>query len=343
MPLSSPTRRRATLMTLALVALLALFAAACSGSDEGAVEGSSGGDETAEGSWTWTDSFGEEITLDAPPETIGAETTVAGGLWELGIVADGTFGLLRSPDGSADPSIGLASPEDFNSLGEVYGEINLEQLASLQPDVIITPSFEEGTYWGIDDADLEQVRQIAPIIAINVAGRPLDEVLEEVDELAIALGADTESEQVVAAREAFTAASEELRTVSESKSDLKVMAASGTTEQFYVAVPSGYADLSYFQSLGVPLIDPDTDELFWHTLSWEEVGMYPADVIMGDARGGTPEEIVATMPANAKALPAVEAGQLISWQIPLALGYGYSAQVMEELAASLAEAQPVIG
>ncbi|MHB1139375.1 MAG: ABC transporter substrate-binding protein, partial [Microthrixaceae bacterium] len=320
--------RRAGTLTIVLVSLLALVAASCGGSDGTADAAATdapggGGAEGSEESWTWTDSFGEEITLDARPETIVAETTIAGGLWELGIVADGTFGLLHSPDGSADPSIGLADPDDFNSLGEVYGQINLEQLASLQPDVIIAPTFTEGSYWGIEDAQIDQVRQIAPIIPVDVAARPLDEVLAELDDLAVALGADTDSEQAAAARDAFETSSQELAAAAAANPGLRVMAASGTADQFYVAVPEGYADLSYFQSLGVELITPDTDDEYWHTLSWEEVGRYPADLIMGDARGGTPEQIVEQMPANAKDVPAVQAGQMTSWQIPLALGYGY--------------------
>lgn len=341
MPHTPSPQRRAGALTIALVTLLALLAAACGGSDGGSADaGADDGGSTGSGEgWTWTDSFGEEITLDARPETIVAETTIAGGLWELGIVADGTFGLLRSPDGSADPSIGLAEPDDFNSLGEVYGQINLEQLASLQPDVIIAPTFNEGSYWGIEDAQIDQISQIAPIIAVNVAARPLDEVLAELDELAVALGADTGSEQMVEARAAFETSSQELADAAAANPDLRVLAASGTADQFYVAVPEDYSDLGYFQSLGVNLITPDTTDEFWQTLSWEEVGLYPADLIMGDARGGTPEQIVEQMPANARDLPAIKAGQLTSWQIPLALGYGYCAQVMDELTEAISQAK----
>ncbi len=105
-----------------------------------------------------------------------------------------------------------------------------------------------------------------------------------------------------------------------------------------MAVPEDYPDLAYFSSLGVDIISPDTDEEFWETLSWEEVDKYLADVIMGDARGGTPDQLMEQMPPNALALPAIEAGQLINWEIPLANGYGALAVAMDNLAASVADA-----
>lgn len=325
---------------LAAGVALGLVASACgSGSDSVGREGSDGGEQAAEGGWSYTDSGGNTVTLDEAPTTIVAETTVAGGLWELGITADATFGPLTREDGSSDASVGLADPAVFTSLGEAYGQINLEQLAALQPDVIIAPVWEEGTYWGIEEGMVEQVRQIAPIIGIDVSSRPIDEVLDEVMDLAVELGADPDSPEVTDAQAAFDEASDQLSAAAAANPGLRVMAASGTPEQLYVAVPKGYADLSYYQSLGLELIVPDTEDEYWHTLSWEQADLYPADVIMGDARGGTPEQIVQQMPENAQQLPAVTAGQLVTWQIPTALGHGFVAKTISQLATEVQQAR----
>ncbi len=335
--LDRPTRARRRGAALAVL-VAAVLVAGCGGSSESGSSGAQDAPGTSTEGWSYTDSTGTTVELDAVPETIVAETTIAGGLWELGITAKGTFGLLHAPDGSASPSIGLAGPEIFTSLGEEYGQINLEQLASLQPDLIITPSWEDGSYWGIEDDMLEQVEAIAPIVGVAVTGRPIDEVLAEVDELAQALGADTDSDEVVAARQSFADASDELAAATAANPDLTVLAASGTTDQFYVAVPENYPDLSYYQSLGLNVVDPDTDEEFWQTLSWEEVDMYPADMIMGDSRGGTPEQLLEQMPPNARELAAIREDQLVSWQLTLAMGYGAVARAIEELAGNVRDA-----
>lgn len=328
---ASSTSRSVRGRIAAAALLVALVVAASCGADDTGDEASPPSDPDTTG-WSYTDSTGATIELEAAPETVVAETTIAGGLWELGLVVDGTFGELRSPDGSPSPSVGLADPEEFTSLGEAYGQINLEQLAALDPDVIIAPSWEDGTYWGIQDEMIDQVRQIAPIIGVSVAGRPMDEVLVEIDDLAVALGVDAESDAAETARADFGEASEQLRDAAAANPELRLLAASGTPEQFYVAVPQDYPDLSYYQSLGLGIISPETEDPFWQTLSWEEVGRYPTDVIMADARGGTPAQVLDQLPANARQLPAIEADQLITWQIPLALGYGAVAGAMRELA-----------
>jgi iron complex transport system substrate-binding protein len=322
----------------AVTLVLALTGAACSSGSEAAAD-KDGSDPAAADAWTYTDDTGATVTLDEAPDTIVAETTVAGGLWELGITADATFGPLTRSDGTSDASIGLADPADFASVGEAYGQINLEQLAALEPDVIIAPVWEDDTYWGIEDDMIEQVRQIAPIIGIDVSSRPIDEVLDEVATLAVALGADADSAEVTDAKAAFTEASEQLSAAAAADPDLRVLVASGTPEQLYVAVPAAYPDLSYYQSLGLGIIDPDTDDEFWHTLSWEQADLYPADMIMADARGGTPEQVIQQMPPNAQQLPAVTAGQLVTWQVPTALGYEFVAGTISQLATEVQQAR----
>ncbi|UDY37374.1 ABC transporter substrate-binding protein [Dermatobacter hominis] len=338
------TRPSRTPIAVALLLVLALVAAACGGSDdEGADEGEAqgGGSTTTEaGPWTFTDDLGVRVELDEAPETLVAETMVAGGLYELGIDVEGTFGPLKRSDGTPDPEVGLADPDQFTSLGETYGEINLEQLAALQPDLIITPSYEAGSYWGIDDADLEKVKAIAPVIGIKVGGQRIDQILDEVGRVGEALGAAPDSEQVEEAKAAFETSSRKLEEALAAKPGLKVLAASGSTDTMYIAVPSGYSDLTYYQSLGMDVVDPDTDEEYWQNLSWEEAGRYPADLILGDARtGATAEQIVAQMPESARQLPAIQADQLVPWVLTSALGYGAFAKVMDQLTTAVSSAQ----
>jgi iron complex transport system substrate-binding protein len=111
----------------------------------------------------------------------------------------------------------------------------------------------------------------------------------------------------------------------------------------YIAYPPGFPDLAYYQSLGMQLAVPvehPTSDGFWETLSWEQAGTYPADVILGDARGGTVPEIRAQLPATAAALPAVQADQLVSWKTVFAYGYRNVASILTELAGSFDRSQP---
>jgi len=321
---------------LAVLALFAVPLAACGGSDE-----SGDGDAAAaEGGWTFTDDAGETITLDEAPETIVAETTMAGGLWELGVTTAGTYGPRTGSEGVNEPSIGLADPDDLGeSLGEEFGQINLEQLAALQPDVIVAPYWGDGTYWGIDDTMKKQILEIAPLIGIDVSSKPTDQVLSRVADLAEALGADLEAERATEVMAEFDAASDRLAEATAANPGVRVQALSGSDSILYVAVPSGYSDLKYFQELGVELVEPDTDEEFWEELSWEDADKYPADMIIADARSGSVEEITAALPSNAQLLPAVQAGQLHLWMVPYANAYGYFAKILDDLAAQITAAR----
>jgi iron complex transport system substrate-binding protein len=336
-PAPSPVRPWTRLLALlGVLALCAVALVACSGSDDTADAGA----ETGEGAWTFTDDAGETITLDEAPDTIVAETTMAGGLWELGVTPAATYGPRTGSEGTKEPSIGLADPDDLGeSLGEEFGQINLEQLAALEPDVIVAPYWGDGTYWGIDDTMKEQILEIAPLIGIDVTSEPTDQVLSRVADLAEALGADLEDGKAAAVIADFEAASTKLSEATAANPGVRVQAVSGSDSILYVAVPSGYSDLKYFQQLGVEMVEPDTDEEFWEELSWEAADKYPADMIIADARSGSVEEITAALPQNAQQLPAVQAGQLHLWMVPYSNGYGYFATILDDLATQISAAR----
>jgi iron complex transport system substrate-binding protein len=330
-----------------VVLLLGLVVSACSGSSEAEQPASSSEDTPQDGAvttapdgpWTFTDDFDVTHQLDEVPETIVAEVSMAGALWDLGYEVDATFGQRELPDGTTDP-MGLADPDVMESLGEEYGKINVEQLQILDPDIIVVPSYEEGEYWGVDEALVDEVERVAPVVSITIPGKDLRAMADRVLDLAETLGVDPESEPVTEAVAAYETAETDLRAAFEAKPGLTFMAASGTVDQLYIAVPSGYADLRTYQDLGMDIVDPDTDEEFWQTLSWEEIDTYEADVLLGDSRGGTVEQIVEAIPEAARDIPAIEADQLARWEVMLSPGYANLARILTDLTAVVEASDP---
>jgi iron complex transport system substrate-binding protein len=337
-------------LAAAVLALVLLAGAACSGSsnadDDATAWGAAPGpglDSTTlpEGPWSFTDDFGETIELDEAPDVVVAEVSMAGALWDFGIQVDATFGQRELPDGTTDP-MGLADPDAMESLGDVYGEVNVEQLRLMEPDVIVTGSFEEGIYWGIEDDLVSQVQDTAPIIALQAGGRPLDETAGRVGDLAEALGADLDGPQVTEARESYDTAAADLTAALEAKPGLTFVAMSGTPDQLYVAVPSGYTDLTTYQELGMDIVEPDTDEEYWETLSWEQADTYPADVILADSRGGSVDQILEVIPEGVQDMAPISAGQLARWEVMLAPGWANLARVLTDLTEVVEGADPNI-
>ena len=324
--------------TLALVAALA----ACSGSDDA---GPAPTEAAEAGGWTFTDDRGETISLDEPPEVIAADASSAGGLWEYGIAVEGgVFGDITFADGSPHPAIGLADPDDLDAVGDTTA-INLEQLASRRPQLIVAAMWSEDDFYGIDADQVDEVAQLAPIVGIRVDGRPVTEPLARIAELAESLDPDA-ADAVAQARAAFDESSDGLRTANEANPELLVVAASGSATEMYVAYPPIWPDLSYYQELGTNLVEPEdhpTSGGFWETLSWEEAGTYPADLVMVDARGGSLDDIRELIPATALSLPALAADQLVLWPAVHAYGYGDVAENLDALAAAVADADPTVG
>jgi iron complex transport system substrate-binding protein len=334
-----------TLPTLALVTCLAVGATACGGSSDEGADDDVGSDDAAgtgaaTGEWSFTDDRGETVTLDAPPERIAAQSTIAGGLWEYGITVDGVFGPLRYADGSPDPSVGLADPDDFESLGEVDSEINLEALAAVQPDLIIAPMWNEETYWGIAEEDVETVETIAPIVGIVVGDRSMAEPLDRVAELAATFGED-QADAVDEARDEFDAAGVALSDALAAKPDLTVLAMSGTLTELFVAWPDGFPDLVHYAALGMQIVEPTEHPEaggYWQSLSWEQVDTYEADMILADVRGGSLDTLLEQMPASGRSLPALQADQVVAWPLATALGYGNAAAVLDDIAGAVTSA-----
>lgn len=331
-------------IAVAVVCAFAAALAAC-GSSSGDATASDSSTPAGAGGWTFTDSNGTTHELDEVPERIVAQSTIAGGLWEYGIVADGVIGPVTTASGEPDSSIGLAPPDAFTSIAGGSEEPSAEAIAALNPDIIVVPSWGDNGLWGISDAVADQLGGQYPIVEIRVDNRVMTEPLAEVAALAESLGADPATANVPDARASFDTASTGLTDAVAANPGLRVAAASGTPTEMYVAYAPAFPDLAYYLELGMEFVEPvehSTAGGFWETLSWEEADKYPADLLLIDARTGTLDEVLSLMPAPARALPAVEAGQMVSWKATTAIGYGYAAETIDALREAVATAEPGI-
>jgi iron complex transport system substrate-binding protein len=340
-----PNRRALALLLAGAVAATALVG--CSGSDEPPTGSKTNGStvEQPAGTWSFEDDRGETITLDEAPDSIAADAATAGGLWEYGIeVAGGVFGEITRANGDPGPAIGLADPDDFESVGD-SNQINLEKLASHRPDVIVASMWSDTQFYGIGPEQLDELEKIAPLIGIRVDNRPVTEPLARVAELAESLGADPDGE-IADAEAAFETASKAFTAANEAQPDLLVAAVSGSPSEMYVAFPPAWPDLNYYQELGMNLVEPEdhpTAGGFWETLSWEAADKYPVDLVMADARGGTLDELRAQIPDVAQRVPALAADQITSWPAVHAYGYGNFATILDGLTDAVEQADPTVG
>ena len=324
-PLTRPASRRQALAGGAALALGALLAG-CGGGGEGGGAAREGG-----GPWRFTDDLGRTATRPARPTRIVAQVSSAAALWELGIRPVGIFGPSQRPDGSRDPQVGAVDTSKVTSLGNEWGEFNLERLVALRPDLVVTVTYLDGKPWYLPDEARPTVERLAPIVMINARGVSAEQVIERHAELARSLGADLDAPAVTEARARFERAGQELAAAAKALKGLRVAAVSGQPDGFYVATPEDHPTLAYYRQLGLDIVVPEGDEAFYETLSWEQADKYPADAILYDARTGSMTLPDMKKKATFARLPAVRAGQVIPWQSETPFTYRLYAQDTEEL------------
>ncbi|MET3986105.1 ABC transporter substrate-binding protein [Streptomyces sp. PvR034] len=322
---------------LGLVAALT----ACGGSDATTDKGDADKAGASQGAWTFKDDLGKTVSLKAKPKNIVAFTGTAAALYDYGIPVKGVFGPTTLPDGKPDVQAGSMDVSKVEVLGNVYDQFNVEKYAALQPDLLLTNTWD-GTYWYVPEASKDKILKLAPAAAVSVGGDvSLTKPLERMAELAKSLGADMNAKNVVDAKARFEAASAKLRAATKANPGVKVLVGSGADQMFYVSTAKTSADLKFFQELGVEFVTPEKLEEggFFEALSWENAGKYKADVIMLDNRSATlqPEALKAKPTWNE--LPAVKAGQVIPRVTEPIYSYDKAAKLVEDLATSIEKAK----
>lgn len=268
-------------LAAAVAVALALPLAACGSTDK----------TSSDEAWTYTDDLGTKIDLDAAPQRIVAQSSVAAALTDLGLGDRivGVFGPVKNASGDVDQQaagLDVDAVKDVTGAGE-YGDIDLEKLAGLKPDLIITSSYLKPDLWYINKGTKAKLDKQYKTLVIGFDGKTLPQIFDSTEKVAKALGADESG--FAKGREAFDQATERLKQIAK-KSDPSIVAVSPSTETFYVSNPAKNPDLRYYRDVaGLDIItpkNPDNGDYF-ESLSWEKADTYDADVALWDERVGS--------------------------------------------------------
>lgn len=317
---------------------------ACGGSG-GSDSGGGGAEGGKGGAWSFTDDRRKTVSAKAAPKRVVAFTGTAAALHDFGVDERivGVFGETRRKDGTADPQAGELDIAKVEILGNVWGEFSIEKYAALRPGLLVTHMYEPDSLWYVPNESSKKILGLAPSVAIRTARVPLPEPIRRYAELAGSLGADLKAKKVTDAKARFEAAAEAVRKAAKANGGLKVMAASGSADLFYVSNPKVSSDLMYFRELGVDLIVPDKLEKpgYFESLSWENADKYPVDLILLDNRNTAlqPKDLAAK--PGWSALPAVKAGQVTAWESVPRFSYAGAAPLLENLAKAVQGAKKV--
>ncbi|GAA3343135.1 ABC transporter substrate-binding protein [Curtobacterium pusillum] len=337
MKLSRRGSLRAALVTS--VAVSALLLAGCSGTNSSDDSAGSGSTAASDGAWSYKDATGTTVKVDHTPKRVVVLNDIALSFIEYGLEPVGTFGQLTM---AKDARFEGLDTDGIAQLGTGYGDIDLEQLAALKPDLVVTsvyPTDEKGT---LDDTqpgygfkDLEQQKQIqaiAPVAQVKWGGKGED-VIKDITGLAESLGAKEST--VAEAEKRFDTAADELEKVAKEK-DLSVVSMYADGDGAYVTRPSDEPTLQMYSSFGVDLVNPKPEGFYWGIYSWENAGQITGDVILLSQQGYQVADLEKqpTFADNA----ALQAGQVHSWTFP-ALDYASQADYMTKLAGWLEDSE----
>ena len=272
----------------------------------------------ATGEWTFTDDAGKTVTLPQAPRRIVADLNAATALWDFGVRPEAVSGWTVATD-AAWGNVDRATPNITANAGAP--EPNIEKLLEIKPDLFVTvtwgPEEESGEapYAGsfLDDESYQRVNEIVPVIGISAAGLA-DQNMARYAELAALLGADLETPELQEAKATYDERVARFKEIAQEKADLTTLFASANGETIYVANPVDWADLAWYRTLGLNILDPESERwAYWEELSAEQAGKYRPDILFQSQRQGsfTQDELQAH--PLYKTLPAIAAGQVAPW------------------------------
>jgi iron complex transport system substrate-binding protein len=293
--------------------------------------------------WSYTDSAGNTTTSDHVPTRILAHSWAAAGLIAYGIrpvaiYADGPV--------AEDPALRGVDLAGIEIVGEVWGEMNIEKVAALQPDLIVSEYWPfEKTYSGFEsgaEGKNAPVLKLAPLVGIT-QGDSVVTMIEEYGALAKSLGVDIEGPALAARKVDFEEAVTAFQAAIAAKPGLTAMAVWANAESLYVAAPAGASELLDMQRWGLDLVDPEdpADRGYWEILSWEQADKYQPDLLMVDDRQSTTRATAEAQPMWTL-LKAAAADQVADWPAYWIRSYEAYARELRELTAAITAADPAV-
>lgn len=294
--------------------------------------------------WTYTDGSGRVVTLPDVPNRIVAHANVAAGLIPLGIRPVGIY--VDGPVAD-DPSLRGLDLTGIAILGEAWGEIDIEKLAAVEPDIIIAEYWPlEKAYSGMEPnaADGTLIEQIAPV-AGPAQGNSTEALIKDYEALATLLGSDLSDPAIAADKARFETAKAAFQAAVTAKPGLNVLAVWAGTDALYVASAAGSAELSDFKAWGLDIIVPEVadDRGYWETVSWETVDKYQPDLVLVDDRAGPATRAAAEAQPTWTSIRAAAKGQVGDWPAFWMRNYKVYAEQIDKLIATIAATDATVG
>jgi iron complex transport system substrate-binding protein len=295
----------------------------------------------AGGEWTFTDDMGVTVTLPQRPTRIAADLNAAAPLWDFGVRPISVSGWTIASDaswGNVDRSTPVINASD------TAPEPDIERLVAMDAEVFVTIAWAPDDIWSFSTKEAYATTQaVVPVIAISVAGMA-DKNLQRFADLAVALGIDLETPELVQAKADFDTAVAAFSAQAEEQAELTSLFAGIDIagDQWYAAYPPDWADLMWYQSLGMNIIEPDVEPgAFWEYLSQEQALKYPCDILFNSLRTNrTSPEDLQNAPLWGQH-PAVKAGQIGAWNQDFILSYQGLKAALDSMAATLSTAEKV--
>lgn len=296
--------------------------------------------------WIYTDVFGTTVSLPDRPVRIAAILVTAAALWDLGIhpVAVFDWTATAHPDGD-HIAWGNIDPSAVTNVGDTEGNILPEALLGVDPDIVLTLTFDQSNPEDVTGVPLDladAIRQIAPVLVVTDMDAT-DLQLQRLVDLATSLGADLEAPDVAEARSTYEARVAEFKETVAEKQDLTSLFINVDPEAYYVGGPDGVAELAFLKSLGLQFANAEAPAAsdFWETLSPEQALLYPSDIIYNDVYSSL--KTVDDLQANAvyTRMPAVATGQVGLWKRDFPVSYAGITDFLETILVTLRSAEKV--
>lgn len=321
-----PTTTTRALAILGLGALVLTQAACSTGAVPAPGDAGPGND-----GFSYTDARGDEVTLDALPDRIVMSEQAAAALIPYGIRPVGVWGSSTPDTSGVLKGLDVSGIE---SLGVSYGDVDVDRMASLEPDLVITGWYAGGYLGGLGAEDAEvsqQIAQVAPMITVS-AQKSASASLADWRDLAQMLGAEIDSGTIADEKQAYDDAVAEMKAALAERPGTTAYAVAPST-QFYVAIPDEFAELIDYDDWGLDVKQSDVERNdtsgSFSPVSWENAGDYASDLLLYDTRSWTTPlaQVVSEHPTVAT-LGAVAQGHVVDWTTDATFNYAsYTTQI----------------